>query len=69
MDAIARSQIAGRPGVPRSPGVALRRPGRFALRLATVETWLLGFSLFLLSGGIFVLLMSNPDGGVPAENR
>jgi exopolysaccharide production protein ExoQ len=69
VDAIARSQIAGRPGVPRPSAAVLRRPGRFALRLATVETFLLAFSLFLLSGGIFVLLMSTPDGGVPAENR
>ena len=69
MDATARSQIAGRAGVPR-PSVAARgRPGNFALRLSMLECWTLGLSLFLLSGGIFVLLMSTPDGGVPAENR
>lgn len=69
MDATARNQIAGRAGVPR-PSVAARgRPGNFALRLSMLECWTLGLSLFLLSGGIFVLLMSTPDGGVPAENR
>lgn len=69
MDATARSQIAGRPGVPRPSVAAPRRPGQFTLRLSMLECWTLGLSLFLLSGGVFVLLMSAPDGSVPPENR
>lgn len=69
MDATARSQIAGRAGVPHPCVAARGRPGNFALRLSMLECWTLGLSLFLLSGGIFVLLMSTPDGGLPAENR